>query len=98
MPYDPTPVGPDARDAAGRRETLTVQLQGGAGEPETVLVIERPDPDGAVTVREQPAPGTARTYQTTVHALAERVRDVARAGRRVSVEPKLLSEFLAGRA
>lgn len=42
MPYDPAPTGPDALGPDGRRLTLTVQLEGGAGEPETVLVLERP--------------------------------------------------------
>jgi hypothetical protein len=98
MPYDPTPVGADPLDAAGRRTTLTVQLQGAGDEPEAVLTIARPDPDGSVAVHERPAVGEPRRYQTTVHALEDRVRDVRRAGRRVSVELLLLHEFLHGRA
>jgi hypothetical protein len=75
-----------------------VQLQGAGDEPETVLVVSRPDPDGSVTVREHPATARPRTYQTSVHALEERVHDVQRARRRVSVELLLLREFLHGRA
>jgi hypothetical protein len=97
MPWDPTPVSADPLDAEGRRETLTVQLQGAGDEPETLLVLGRPA-DGVVAVREHPALGPVTTYEAAPAAVAERIERVRRAGRRVGVEALLLRELLAGRA
>lgn len=100
MPYDPTPVGPDV-DAAGRRHTLTLRIEGGPGAPDRLLVLERPHA-GRVRVREQVVPGDvdtgARTYEADPGELFGEVERALRDGRRVSVEPYLLREWCAGRA
>jgi hypothetical protein len=95
VPYDPTPTSADPRDADGRRTALTVQLQGGDGEPETVLTLDRPL-DGTVLVREYPVGAPLAPYRAPVAEVLARVERVARAGRRVSVEPAALRAFLAG--
>lgn len=96
MPYDPAPVGPDALDDQGRRTSLTLQLQGGGGDPETVLVLGRPRGD-RIAVREFPAHEQPTEYEADVHALIARLEHAVRAGRRVSAEPYLVREWLAGR-
>ena len=101
MPYDPTPVGPDARPD-GRRDTLTVQIQGGRAadgraEPETVLVLDRPS-GGRVAVREYPSPGAPAAYDAGADDVLARVEDALRAGRRVGAELHLVRRWLAGEA
>jgi hypothetical protein len=101
MPYDPTPVGPDV-GPDGRRDTLTVQLQGGlatdgAAEPETVLILARPI-DGRVAVREFPGPGAPIAYDAHAEELYDRIEGALEAGRRVSVELYLVRRWLAGQA
>jgi hypothetical protein len=102
MPYDPTPVGPDV-GPDGRRETLTVQIQGGAArddgaaEAETVLVLGRPEA-GRVAVREYPGPGAPTAYHARAEELLERIERAAGAGRRVGAELHLIRRWLAGLA
>jgi hypothetical protein len=101
MPYDPTPVGPDV-GPDGRRDTLTVRLEGGpapsgAPEPDTLLVLDRPA-GGRVAVREFPSPGAPAAYDARVEDVLARVERAARAGRRVGAELHLVRQWLAGRA
>jgi hypothetical protein len=102
MPYDPTPVGPDV-GPDGRRDTLTVQLEGGRApggdpEPDTVLVLDRPA-GGRVAVREFPSPGAPAAYDARVEDVLARVERAARGGRRVvGAELHLVRQWLAGRA
>ncbi len=101
MPYDPTPVGPDA-GPDGRRDTLTVQIQGGrapdgAAEPETVLVLARPA-GGRVAVREYPSPGAPAAYDAAPAEVLARVERALGAGRRVGAELHLVRRWLAGQA
>jgi hypothetical protein len=101
MPYDPTPVGPDA-GPDGRRDTLTVQIQGGraadgATEPETVLVLARPA-GGRVAVREYPSPGAPAAYDAAPADVLARVERALGAGRRVGAELYLVRRWLAGQA
>jgi hypothetical protein len=100
MPYDPTPVGPDVT-ADGRRDTLTVQIQGGPGadgaaEPETVLVLGRPR-GGRVAVREFPGPGAPIAYDAHAEELLDRIEGAVESRRRVSVELYLVRQWLGGR-
>jgi hypothetical protein len=99
MPYDPTPVGPDAAPG-GRPATLTVQIQGGgapdgAPEPETVLVLD-PPAGGRVRVREYPSPGAPVAYEAGAADVLARVEGAARAGRRVGAELLAVRRWLAG--
>jgi hypothetical protein len=96
VPYDSTPVGPDV-DADGRRQTLTLHIEGSASSPDRVLVLERPRA-GMVPVREQVIPGGTRAYEATPAELIAEVDGALREGRRVSVEPYLLRQWCAGRA
>ena len=95
MPYDATPVGPDV-DADGRRQTLTLQIEGSASAPDRILVLGRPQ-GGRVPVQELEAPGGMRRYEAAAAEVFAEVERALRDGRRVSVEPYLLREWCAGR-
>ena len=101
MPYDSTPVGPDV-GPDGRRDTLTVQIEGGravggAPDPETLLVLDRPA-GGRVAVREFPSPGAPAAYDARPDDVLARIEGAARAGRRVGAELHLVRRWLAGPA
>ena len=89
MTYDPS---------RPREDALSVQVQGGQGEPERIYVLARPAA-GAVAVREIAADGvpTVRDYVAPTGELYDRFEAALNARRRVSVELYRLREWLAGR-
>jgi hypothetical protein len=95
MPYDPTPVGPDV-DARGRREALTVQVEGGRGEPDRVFRLGRPR-DGVVEVRETEGGLAPRDYVERADALRERFEHYHHERRRLSAELHLVRNWLDGK-
>ena len=77
-------------------DTLTVQLQGGGGEPERVLVLSRPR-DGLVEVREFAfggPEGGSREYSCTPEDVLEVVERAVRGRRRVSEDLSTVRRWL----
>ncbi|HET6680742.1 MAG TPA: hypothetical protein VFG84_06040 [Gemmatimonadaceae bacterium] len=83
----------DGRDAPS---ILSLVIQGGAGEPECVLMIGRPDGAGRVRVREWTSNDwqSAVVYDVTADEIMNRVERAVRAFRRVSEDPRSLRRWL----
>jgi hypothetical protein len=95
VPYDPTPVGADVGDD-GTRESLTVQVQGGRGDPERVFVLSRPRND-LVEVREfgsSCAAAAPRSYTESTDILLRLFEKAVKQKRRVSQEMYLIRQWL----
>jgi hypothetical protein len=89
MPYDPTPVG-------GSRESLSVFVEGGRGEPDRTFRLGRPR-DGVVDVLETVGAEAPRAYAERADALLARFERAHHERRRTSAELYLIREWLAGR-
>lgn len=82
MPWDPTPLG---ASQAGRDE-LPIIIGAGAGEPEALLIVSRPD-GGRIRVREWSGADWSappRDRETSAEALLAEVESAQRAGRRIN--------------
>jgi hypothetical protein len=64
--------------AASSGDTLQLLVGAGNGEPEMLLLLERPGPDGRVTVRSWTSADWSAAPATDVRLAADLLRDVER--------------------
>ena len=86
----------DAGADKGAPTILSLVIQGGGGDPESVLLIGRPDSAGRVRVREWTSNDwqSAVEYDVTADEIVQRVERAVRAFRRVSEDPRSLRRWL----